>query len=304
MKISVIIAAYNATQTIAAQLDALYQQQCSDPFEIIVVNNASTDSTCEIVKQYQAKMPYLRLETASARQAPGYARNVGASVAQGKYLVFCDADDVVAPGWLAAMSEALSQSDFVAGRADYQKLNSSFRQYLEDLEGNGVHYGLFLPFAGTNNLGIKKLIHDMIGGFDESLRSLQDVDYCWRVQEVGFKLQEAPDAIVHFRFRSNLQENFKRWQRFGYYSVLLYRKHLPMGFPRWIVLKGLLAIAAIPVKFLLRVRDRESLEKWWLNCGWCWGYLLGWLKLGWVKPAPVIQPNPVRFAASSMARSQ
>lgn len=54
--------------------------------------------------------------------------------------------------------------------------------------------------VGGNNLGIKRSLHDAIGGFDESILLLEDVDYCWRIQEAGMKLHYAPDALLHFRF--------------------------------------------------------------------------------------------------------
>ncbi|MGB3651561.1 MAG: glycosyltransferase, partial [Rivularia sp. (in: cyanobacteria)] len=53
MKLSVVIPCFNAANTIAAQLEAFTKQQCSEPWEIIIADNGSTDETLEIVKQYQ-----------------------------------------------------------------------------------------------------------------------------------------------------------------------------------------------------------------------------------------------------------
>lgn len=280
MKVTVIVPSYNCAKTIATQLDALAQQQFSEPFEIIVADNGSTDQTPAIVQDYQRQMPHLRLVDASAHRGSAHARNCAARVAQGEYLLFCDADDEVAPDWVAGMVQALSRYDLVAGMHDYQKLNDPKTIALfSSLEGYGVNQSPYLPFAGANNLGIKRSIHRAIGGFDEALYAGQDVDYCWRVQEAGFQLHEAPNALIHFRFRPRVMDNFSRWQRFGYHSVRLYRKHLPLGLSPWLIGKGFLATLALPVRFLLRVRDRASLVRWFLNCGWCIGYLRGWFGL-------------------------
>src|SRR4051812_42896987 len=114
--LSVIIPCYNAAETIGVQLDALTTQPCAEPFEIIVADNGSTDGTRGVVFRHQAHFPHLRIVDASARRGSACARNVGARMAAGDKLAFCDADDEVAPRWVAAISEALDRHDFVASR--------------------------------------------------------------------------------------------------------------------------------------------------------------------------------------------
>lgn len=75
----------------------------------------------------------------------------------------------------------------------------------------GLHdTGGYLPFAGAHNLGVKKTLHNAIGGFDESMRVLEDIDYCWRIQQAGTKLHYVPDALIYFRFRHTLKGMFRR----------------------------------------------------------------------------------------------
>jgi len=122
MKLSVIIPCFNAANMIAVQLEALANQQCSEPWEVIASDNGSTDKTVAIVEQYQKKLPNLRIVNSSELRGAAHARNVGALTAAGDALVFCDADDEVAPGWVAAMGEALSKYDFVACRREYNQI--------------------------------------------------------------------------------------------------------------------------------------------------------------------------------------
>lgn len=280
MKLSVIVPCFNVMDTIAFQLEALANQQCSDPWEIIVADNGSTDDTVAIVKQYQHRIPHLRFVEASARRGSAHARNVAVSVAKSEALAFCDADDEVAPGWVAAMISALSKHDLVAGCNEYSKLNQPWViQCCGYREGNGVNKHPYFPYAGASNLGVKRSVHEMVGGFDETMLSLQDVDYCWRIQEKGKTLDCAKDALVHFRFRNTIGGMYRRYWKLACYDVLLHKKHQQVGMPKLIKWQGFVKDAVIlPLKFMLRVRDRESLVRWLLDFAWFAGHLQGCIK--------------------------
>lgn len=280
MKASVILPCYNAADTISIQLEALAQQQWSEPWEIIVGDNGSTDGTIEIIKQFQQRLPHLHLVDASEQRGAGHARNMAAKTAQGEVLLFCDADDEVAPGWVATMAAALQKYDFVTGLCDFTKLNEPWLvKCYEGIEGNGIIDHPYLPIGGTNNLGIKRCLHNAIGGFDEALIKLQDVDYSWRVQELGTKLHQVDDAIVHFRFRNSFKDIYHRARKMGFHEVLLHKKHQPMGMPELIKLrrsaKGLVVLTG---RLLFKVRDKESFGKWLWEFAWCLGNFQGCIK--------------------------
>lgn len=278
--LSVIIPAYNAGATIATQLEALAKQEYSAPWEVIVSDNGSTDNTREIVKQYQQVLPNLRLLDASACRGSGYARNLAGQQAQGDYLIFCDADDEVAPGWLTAMATALAEHDFVCGVGDHSKLNigNSFCAPLSQIEGSGVVHHPYLPFAGASNLGVKRSLHEAVGGFDKKFLALQDKDYCWRIQEMGNELHQTSEAVVYFRFREGFQSSYQRQCKFGYFTAVLHHKHFAVNaFPKWFVLRCSWSLLLVPIKFLVRVRDQDSFFLWVLNLGWSLGYWRGWL---------------------------
>src|SRR5690349_1945599 len=106
--LSIVIAARDAAATLGEQLDALATQVWDGTWEVLVVDNGSTDATCAIVRAAARQWPGLRLVEATDGVGPAYARNVGSRSATGRSLAFCDADDVVAPGWVAAMGGALA----------------------------------------------------------------------------------------------------------------------------------------------------------------------------------------------------
>jgi len=242
MKLSVIIPCFNAANTIAVQLEALANQQWSEPWEVIVSDNGSTDETLAIVEQYQDKIPNLGIVNSSDRRGAAHARNVGVMAAASEALAFCDADDQVAPNWVAAMGEALSKYDFVAGRREYEKLNEPWTfkyRHFSQLDGLQVYkYPPYLPHASGSTLGIRRSIHEAIGGFDETMLQLEDTDYCWRIQLAGTKLHFVPDAVVHYRFRNTISDIYHQTRLWGEYNVLLYKKYRPLGMPNLSLKEG------------------------------------------------------------------
>jgi glycosyltransferase involved in cell wall biosynthesis len=281
-KLSVIIPCFNAEQTIVIQLQALADQEWWHPWELIVVDNGSTDTTPDIVKACRPSLPSLRLIQAKEREGPAYARNVGAAAARSDALAFIDADDVVAPGWLAAMGEALELHDFVAGRKEVKLLNEPWvRRSLDCEEDEGVLQFTYLPFAGASNLGIRRSVHDAIGGFDEAFRFIQDVDYCWRVQQAGTRLEYIPGALVHFRLRHRLRDIFRRAWGQGSQEMLLYNKHRRFGAPK-ISWKAFVKAALVLTRdiLLLKVASKEGAARWLNLLGWRAGNLYGYVKFG------------------------
>ncbi|GAB1544285.1 glycosyltransferase family A protein [Scytonema sp. NUACC21] len=282
MKLSVVIPCFNAADTIAVQLEALFQQKWNQPWEVIVADNGSTDETLAIAKQYTQKLPNLCVVDASSLPGAAHARNVGAKVARGEALVFCDADDEVAPGWLAAMGEALSKYDFVGGRREHWKFNEPWILKTYGCEAdNGVFFDHpYLPLAAGNNLGVKKWLHDAIGGFDETILILDDVDYSWRIQQAGYKLHEASNALVHFRFRHTLVGIVRRAWDMGCQEPLLYKKHRPIGMPQLISWKTIIKTGIMfPFRFLLlQIRDKASLAQCIMDLAWRAGQLQGCIK--------------------------
>ncbi|MEM7554648.1 MAG: glycosyltransferase [Cyanobacteria bacterium P01_A01_bin.84] len=280
IKLSVIIPCFNAAKTIAIQLEALAKQECSEPWEIIIADNNSTDNTVEIVKEYQQHLPMINLVSANSMQGAGYARNVAAKAAKGEALAFCDADDEVDKGWVSAMIRSLSEHDFVVGSNEYSQLNEAWAiESCKYREINGVKDFPYYPYAATNNLGIKRSIHNAVGGFDNQMLLLEDVDYCWRVQQTGVKLENAPDALVHIRLRDNIADMYRRYRKLACYDIVLHRKHQQLGMPKLIkwqdFIKDMLMLCA---KFLVKVRSKENFARWLIDFAWFHGHLQGCIK--------------------------
>jgi glycosyltransferase involved in cell wall biosynthesis len=281
MKLTVIIPCLNAAKTISVQLEALSKQHWSEPWEIIVSNNGSTDETVAIVEQYQEKLPNLRIINSSARRGQPYALNCGVQAATGEALAFCDADDEVAPGWVAAMGEALSKYDFVACKREYNKLNEPWTlkyRPLTQLDGlQKYSYPPYLPHASGSSIGFKRSLYEAIGGFDESFPALHDTDFCWRAQLVGTEIHFISYAVVHYRFRDTLGSTYRQVRNYAEYNVLLYKKYRPLGMPKLSVKAGIDAWVRL-VKRFPQVLSQENRSRWLLKFAWQLGRLQGCIK--------------------------
>jgi GT2 family glycosyltransferase len=199
----------------------------------------------------------------------------------GEALLFCDADDQVAPGWLAAMGRALVEHDFVAGRLDTERLNTPWvAQSHANPQRNGLNryrYPPYLPHAGGSNLGVKRSCHEAIGGFDESVPIVHDTDYCWRLQRAGVKLHFVPDALLYVRYRSTLRGLYRQARGYGMSNVLLYKRYRPLGMPPLPWQAGVAEWIKL-LRSLPKIRRKEGWARWIWKCGWRLGRLQGSIK--------------------------
>ncbi len=220
IRLSVIIPCFNKADAIALQLEALALQQWSEPWEVIVVNNGSTDNIVAVVEQYKNRLPNLQIVDAASGGA-SYARNVGIAAASSDAFVFCDADDKVFSGWLAAVGEALGKYDFVSGPLESQ-LNGSGRSRQEDKQKEAIGLNQlppsFMPWGNGCNFGITRLVVDTIGRFDESMYFAEDIEFGWRAQRADFKIHFIRNATGRDRLSHELLTNYRQvrnWAKSG-----------------------------------------------------------------------------------------
>jgi glycosyltransferase involved in cell wall biosynthesis len=211
--LSIIIPMYNAEETVSHQLAALAGQACSWRWEVIVADNGSTDGSRQEVERFYGQIPFLRIVDASAGQGASHARNVGATAARGRFLMFVDADDVVGHSWLEAMaSYAQTGADLIGGSVDYVKLRdpkSAVGPQIEFLDELPTLFD-FLPFAFSGNCGVRREVFEAVGGWDTSFERGEDVAFSWKAQLAGHELHHVPGAVLHCRLRSDLRSMLRQ----------------------------------------------------------------------------------------------
>ena len=230
--VSVVLPVHNGADTIGDQLEGLARQTYTGRWELIVSDNGSTDGTRGRVISWEGRIPAeLRIVDSSERPGAAHARNVAVGFASGDHILFCDADDVVGPEWIAQMVEALHTHDIVAGLAELRMFNHPDQyEWMGDVEpvDLAAQYRFRAVFA-TNNLGVRREVALALGGFDEAFLRAEDTDWSWRAQYAGYKVWFEPSAIVHVRLRSDLRSVATRWFRGGLSEPLLYARHRDRG---------------------------------------------------------------------------
>lgn len=192
------------------------------PWEVVVADNGSSDASLSVAQSWAARHDHVRVVDASSIVGPGAARNAGVRTAQGDLLAFCDADDVVQPGWLRAITAALTEADVVAGSFDMASLNGIRTDELSPAATSQLG---FLPAGLAANLAVRRPAFDAVGGFSEELFVGEDIDLCWRLQLHGYRFSLAPAAVVAKREPAGLGTLFRRALAYGRCGPNLYRRY-------------------------------------------------------------------------------
>jgi glycosyltransferase involved in cell wall biosynthesis len=259
--LSVVVPCRNDAPLLGRQLAALADQVVDEPFEVVVVDNGSTDDSAQVARRFADR---LAVRVVSLDGPPGVARarNAGVAAAAGDRLVFVDADDVVGPGYLAALDAALDRDEFVAARLELDRLNPSWLVRSRNLPQSG---GLndqfdFLPYAFGGSLGITRDRFDAVGGFPEGRQYGDDVEFCWLVQLAGTPLRYVPDAVVHYRLRADAGPLFAQARRYGRSNAYYYRRYRHHGMPRTSTWRRLVAWVTFGARLALIARREERLR--------------------------------------------
>ena len=286
MDFSVVIPTKNGEATLRDQLDALVEQSCDCDWEIVVVNNCSTDASCDIVAEYAAKHPRIRLIDAPDGTGVNFARNRGVEVAGASNIAFCDADDIVGPQWVRAMYDKIQEYEVVTGPIDAERLNPSWLVRTRGLfptDAPRKYFDIF-PLAAGGNMAIRRSTWEATGRFREDIvGAVDDIEFCLRLWQRNVEIGFAPQGLIHYRYRSEPSALWRHGRFYGkgkpLISKLLHEANLPTpnrlaGWKSW----------ALLVLWAPRVFTLEGRAAWCWVAGnrvgqleGCWHYRTFWL---------------------------
>jgi hypothetical protein len=212
--VSVIVPVRDGATSIARLLDAL-ARQTGPAYEVIVVDNASTDETAAIARSH----PVGARVVDEARTGSYAARNAGLSVARAPVLAFTDADCTPELTWLVAGLTALDETraDLVGGaiRSVASDRPTVWERYDRAVYLRQQHFVEDMGWAATANLFVRRSVVDAVGGFDASMPSGGDREFCVRAGRAGFRIVYAADATVWHRPRTSMRQTWQLNSRLG-----------------------------------------------------------------------------------------
>lgn len=199
MKVSVIIPAYNEEGSIGRTLESLANQKTDHEFEVIIVNNNSTDNTVKESQKFSKKLDLKVID--EKKKGRGTARATGHRHAKGDILISTDADTWLPKEWMNNITKPFEDPKVVAVTGPWRlfDLDKKSKYWLERLQKISEwpfrlimgHYWL----TGFN-MALRKSAYDKCGGFNPDINAHEDVDITLRIRKYG-KIVYADDAVAH-----------------------------------------------------------------------------------------------------------
>jgi GT2 family glycosyltransferase len=212
-KVSVVVCSCNGAQTVAETLAALEDMEYPD-YEIIVIDDGSTDQTSAIASKHNARL--IRTEN----RGLSVARNLGLKTATGEIIAYIDDDAYPDPHWLTYLAAGFLHTEHAAvgGPNIAVPGDGAIADCVANAPGGPIHVLLSDDVAEHIpgcNMAFRREKLLAIGGFDPRFRVAgDDVDICWRLQERGWTIGFAPSAVVWHHRRNSIKRYLK--QQFGY----------------------------------------------------------------------------------------
>lgn len=208
---SIVVLTYNNLDYTRICLESIFENTRIEEFELIVVDNASTDGTGHFLEAYALDRPNLRLILNEKNQGFARGNNIGAAAATGKYLVFLNNDTVVTKGWLSGLIRYLqdpevgmvgpvtnssgNESQIEIDYQDLEGMHAFASQYTREHKNQSFEIRM-LPFQCV---ALRRAVFEEVGPLDESfgIGMFEDDDYALRLKKSGFKIICAEDVFIH-----------------------------------------------------------------------------------------------------------
>jgi|GEM_PF-3063669 len=226
---------------------------------------------CVVVDASRGRLDYIRVQhpwvnwidftgpmgrtTTIARQ-----RNVGVRLAAGTVIAFCDVGGEPQAGWLRALTQPICDGAAPATCGEIASLDSPWLSSLNSLES-----GATVQFVVSANLAVSRSAFESAGGFDELFSYGSDIEFGWRLQDVGLRTQFVDNATMSMQW-GDFKRDIRRMRSYGFgnaYHVLTHPdRRLELlrawpdivAYPLWIIMLPLVILA--------------SLRKWWITAAW------------------------------------
>ena len=219
--VSVIMPCYNSSRYLSASIEGVLAQTYRN-LELIIVDDASTDGSLEIAREWQQLDDRITIQTHKENRGLAATRNTAIHASTGEYIAFCDSDDIWFPNKLEAQlaefvripSAGLVHSDALIMDSNGQTSGQLFSQFI----GRGKHAGetgsLLERLCRRNDLCVptvmvRRQALDHVNGFNEELRSLEDW-VCWTKIAAAFPFHFIPNPLAKYRVHNGALSSNKQ----------------------------------------------------------------------------------------------
>jgi len=269
--VSVIIPVFNNPDGLNACLEALVNQRTERRFEVVVVDDASTENLEPVHGTFKDRLN-LNWHRHERNGGPAIARNTGIQAARGELILFTDGDCMPEPQWLEALSSPFSNPEVSGAKGVYRTAQKDVWSRLAQLEFE-ERYDLLrsqsdIDFVDTYSGAFRRSDLIELNGFDTTFPEAnnEDVDLSFRIKERGGRFVFAPEAVVWHKHR----EGFWNYARLkfgrGFWRMKVYRKHPSKAgrdsYTPWTLKAQLTLMAIAPLalvfSFFGRSRPRSS----------------------------------------------
>lgn len=228
--VSVVIPVGSIDPGLAAQLRAVLSQTLREPFEVVLSCNAA--AAADFLARLVTEVGDDRVRTvdSSDRRGAAHARNVGVNAALGSRIAFCDADDLVHDGWLAALMTALVTFDAASGHLIDVFPSARMAAWHPPATPGRLPQFLGVPYVLTGNLAVRRDVFLAVGGFDETLTRCEDIALGWALLRAGHSVGYIETARIDYRHRAGRRAMLRQHFLYGRgMSEVLARHGVPAG---------------------------------------------------------------------------
>lgn len=251
---SIVIPVRNDEANLRRCLESLTRlESTTNEFEVIVVDNGSTDATRSAADSFLSRLPLRIVEKPGVYISA--VRNAGAEVARGQYLAFLDSDCEAPPKWLSSASECI-KVDLPTVFGCYYLIpdNSSWiaRNWYDERDKKNTGKVSYLP---AGNLFAARDLYQKLGGFDETIQTNEDYEFCQRASRYGSPVYCYPAlGVVHWGTPQTLGSFFTKHRWHGMHVFRVFLRNLPALFnvkPVALALYTLFCVAFLAVGTVL-----------------------------------------------------
>lgn len=192
--ISIILPTYNGSSLLPQSIESCLSQTFTD-FELIIVNDCSTDNTLEVAQAYAAKDARIKVISNETNQRLPASLNIGFAASKGTYLTWTSDDNVFLPTALERMYQELTRTNSDLIYANFNVISET-GEIIEEKKLKGPKYLFDYNFVGFCFLYTRN-VYEQLGGYRVDLFCAEDYEYWLRIWANGFKVHHLPETLYH-----------------------------------------------------------------------------------------------------------